>query len=66
MSFSCSFDYTFVFDGVMGSFMTSDSTTSRLQEMFEDIKGYSEEVNRRRTDNTMVKRKRDNKTNDDL
>jgi hypothetical protein len=34
--------------------------------MFEDIKGYSEEVNRRRTDNTMVKRKRDKKTNDDL
>ena len=64
MFFSYRFDYTFVFDGVMGSFMTSDSTTIRLQEMFEDIKGYSEEVNRR-TDNTMVKRKRDKKTNDD-
>jgi len=37
-------------------FSTSE-IPSLTQEEFEDTKGYSESVNRRRTDNTMAKRK---------
>jgi len=32
-------------------------------EMFEDTKGYSESVNRRRTDKTMAKKKKHKRTN---
>ena len=39
--------------------------TSDIGDVFEDTKGVSESVNRRRTDNTMAKRKKIKGTNND-